>query len=75
MRRTAGTSDRSALWPGVTKMTKMTKQTRAHDRAARLHQEALNCLKIAVKEEAHSADLIDEALRLAKRSRELNGAD
>ena len=56
-------------------MTKMTKQTRAHDRAARHHQEALNCLKIAVKEEAHSADLIDEALRLAKRSRELNGAD
>ena len=50
--------------------------TRGQQRAARLHQEALNCLKIAVTadEESHSADLIDEALKLAKRSRELNGA-
>ena len=72
VRRTGGTSERSTLWAGVTKITK---QARAQDRAARLHQEALNCLTIAVKEEAHSAALIDEALKLAKRSRELNGAD
>jgi hypothetical protein len=70
VRRTAGTSARSALWAGVTKITK---QARAQDRAARLHQEALNCLTMAVKQEAHSAELIDEALKLAKRSRELNG--
>ena len=48
---------------------------RAQERAARLHQEALNCLRIAVTEETHSAELIDEALKLAKRSRELNATD
>jgi hypothetical protein len=53
----------------------MTKNAQPTSRAARLHQEALNCLAIAVKEEAHSAELIDEALKLAKRSRELNGAE
>jgi hypothetical protein len=46
---------------------------RARDRAARLHTEALNCLTFAVSEgdRAHAAALIDEALRLAQRSREL----
>jgi hypothetical protein len=53
-------------------VTKPTKTLRPATRAARLHQEALNCLTIAVREEAHSAELIDEALRLAKRSRELD---
>ena len=59
----------------VPPVTNMTKTARAQERAARLHQEALNCLKIAVTEETHSAELIDEALKLAKRSRELNEAD
>ncbi len=53
------------------------KPTRGQDRAARLHREALNCLAIAVKEEEvdHTAQLIDEALKLAKRSRELSGVE
>ncbi len=53
------------------------KPTRAQDRAARLHREALNCLAIAVKEDQvdHTAQLIDEALKLAKRSRELSGVE
>lgn len=60
--------------PGVTMRPK---STRAQDRAARLHREALNCLAIAVKEEEvdHTAQLIDEALKLAKRSRELSGVE
>jgi hypothetical protein len=60
--------------PGVTTRTK---PTRAQDRAARLHREALNCLAIAVREEEvdHTAQLIDEALKLAKRSRELSGVE
>jgi hypothetical protein len=51
----------------------LTKTNRAHDRAARLHREALNCLAIAVGEkvEQHAAQLIDEAIRLMRRSREL----
>jgi hypothetical protein len=53
----------------------MTNTARPTTRAARLHQQALNCLTIAVKEEAHSAELIDEALKLAKRARELKGAE
>ena len=46
---------------------------RARERAARLHHEALNCLTFAVSEgdEAHAAELIDEAVRLEQRSREL----
>ncbi|MEG3182225.1 hypothetical protein [Sphingomonas sp. LT1P40] len=42
-------------------------------RALRLHEEASNCLAIAVRQtdRAFAADLIDEALRLAKRAREL----
>ena len=49
---------------------------RARDRAARLHDEALNCLTFAVSEgdRAHAAALIDEALRLAQRARELAAA-
>lgn len=54
-------------------VTRQPKIDRARDRAARLRDEALNCLTFAVREgdEAHAADLIDEALRLARRSREL----
>lgn len=46
---------------------------RAQDRAARLRTEARNCLTFAVTEPdpAHAAELIDEAVRLARRSREL----
>ena len=46
---------------------------RARDRAARLRDEALNCLTFAVREgdAGHAAELIDEAVRLARRSREL----
>lgn len=57
----------------TTPVTSMTKKARAQERAARLHQEALNCLRIAVtqEEQAHSADLIDEALKLTRRAREL----
>lgn len=49
---------------------------RLRDRAARLQREAYNCLAIAVAErdQAHAADLIDEAERLARRARELAGA-
>jgi hypothetical protein len=52
------------------------KTDRARDRATRLRDEALNCLTFAVREgdEAHAAELIDEAVRLARRSRELAGA-
>jgi hypothetical protein len=50
-----------------------TKADRVRDRAARLHHEALNCLAIAVGEkvEEHAAQLIDEAIRLMRRSVEL----
>jgi hypothetical protein len=49
---------------------------RARERAARLRDEALNCLTFAVSEgdSAHAAELIDEAVRLTRRSRELTGA-
>lgn len=42
-------------------------------RADRLRREASNCLAIAVaqKDRAFTAELIDEALRLAQRAREL----
>ncbi len=42
-------------------------------RAIRLNEEASNCLTIAIRQtdRAFAADLIDEALRLAKRAREL----
>jgi len=52
-----------------------TKSDRLRDRAARLHREALNCLAIAVGEkvEQHAAQLIDEAIRLMRRSAELAG--
>ena len=52
-----------------------TKADRLRDRALRLHQEALNCLTIAVGEkvEQHAAQLIDEAVRLTRRAEELAG--
>jgi hypothetical protein len=42
-------------------------------RSAKLRQQATNCLSIAVREKApdFAADLIDEAIRLAQRAREL----
>ncbi len=45
-------------------------------RAKRLKQEAGNCLTIAVGHDdlAFAGELIDEAMRLAKRARELTGA-
>lgn len=56
-------------------MTSATKTDRARERAARLRDQARNCLTFAVSEAdvAHTAELIDEALRLARRSRELAG--
>lgn len=74
MRRT---EERRAPLRHLPIVTKNSKTARARERAARLHQEALNCLTIAVKEDEtrHSADLIDEALKLAKRARELNAVE
>ncbi len=48
-------------------------RARPPSRAHRLAQEARNCLTIAVgqKDAAFAADLIDEAMRLAARAREL----
>jgi aspartate/methionine/tyrosine aminotransferase len=45
-------------------------------RAARLHEEAINCLTIAVGEQTEdfAAQLIDEAARLIRRSKELSHA-
>ena len=42
-------------------------------RSAKLRQQATNCLSIAVREKTpdFAADLIDEAIRLAQRAREL----
>ena len=57
-------------------MTNPTKADRLRDRAARLHEEARNCLAIAVGEKAehYAAQLIDEAIRLMHRSDELSSA-
>ena len=48
-------------------------RARSRDRAARLRREAMNCVAIAVgeRDEGHAAQLIDEAIRLARRSGEL----
>ena len=48
-----------------------------HPRADRLRREASNCLQIAVRERdpAFTAQLIDEALRLAARARDLRATD
>ena len=56
-------------------MTNDIKSARLRDRAARLRREASNCLTIAVHErdEGDAANLIDEAIRLARRSGELAG--
>ena len=56
-------------------MTNAPKTTRTRDRAIRLYREAHNCLTIAVAEpdREYAAALIDEAVKLARRSRELAG--
>lgn len=74
MRRTAERESGSAHCGGP--VSKNAKIDRARDRAARLRDEALNCLTFAVREDdaAHAAELIDEAVRLARRSRELAAA-
>jgi hypothetical protein len=48
-------------------------RTKPPSRAHKLAQEARNCLTIAVGQQdtAFAADLIDEAMRLAARAREL----
>lgn len=48
----------------------------APPRAVRLHIEAGNCLDIAIGKEdpAFAAELIDEAIKLARRARELTAA-
>lgn len=50
-----------------------TKTNRAQARAIRLHREAMNCVTFAVRERdhVHAAELIDEAIRLKRRSDEL----
>jgi hypothetical protein len=54
-------------------VTQTSKADRARTRAARLRNEARNCLSIAIGagDVQFAADLIDEALRLALRSRQL----
>lgn len=54
-------------------MNQLFKADRARTRAARLRNEARNCLSIAIaaRDGQFAAELIDEALRLARRSREL----
>ena len=54
-------------------VTQTSKADRARTRAARLRNEARNCLSIAIGagDAQFAADLIDEALRLALRSRQL----
>lgn len=71
LRRTAERDSFLAHFAGPVKDKAKTDRTR--DRAARLRDEALNCLTFAVGEgdAAHAAALIDEAVRLARRSREL----
>lgn len=50
-----------------------TKTNRSQSRALRLYREAMNCVTFAVRErdENHAAELIDEAIRLKRRSSEL----
>lgn len=48
-------------------------RNRSVARSARLKQEASNCIAIAIgKSDSFTADLIDEALRLNARARELS---
>ncbi|WP_242186430.1 hypothetical protein [Sphingomonas sp. CARO-RG-8B-R24-01] len=49
---------------------------RSTSRATRLHREAMNCVTFAVRERdtEHAAELIDEAIRLKRRSSELEEA-
>ena len=46
---------------------------RLRERAGRLREQATNCVTFAIVEPdaAHAAELLDEALRLARRAREL----
>jgi len=57
--------------------TMQTKTNRSQSRATRLHREAMNCVTFAVRERdaGHAADLIDEAIRLKRRSSELAPSD
>ncbi len=70
LRRNAGTV---APLPHSAIVTQTSKADRARTRAARLRNEARNCLSIAIGagDVQFAADLIDEALRLALRSRQL----
>ncbi|MET3826815.1 MULTISPECIES: hypothetical protein [Sphingomonas] len=49
------------------------KPDRSQSRASRLHKEAMNCVTFAVRERdtSHAAELIDEAIKLKRRSEEL----
>lgn len=49
------------------------KPDRSQSRATRLHREAMNCVTFAVSERDanHAAELIDEAIKLKRRSEEL----
>ncbi|WP_010163477.1 hypothetical protein [Sphingomonas sp. PAMC 26617] len=51
----------------------LTKTNSSESRSTRLHREAMNCVTFAVRErdESHAAELIDEAIRLKRRSTEL----
>ena len=59
---------------GVLRMIVPEKKRR---RAARLQAEAANCVALAVTTDqtAFAAELIDEAMKLAKRSQEIGGGD
>ncbi|MDF0487181.1 hypothetical protein PX554_03485 [Sphingomonas sp. H39-1-10] len=55
-------------------MTTETPDSTRSPRSNKLRQQASNCLSIAVREKApdFAAELIDEAIRLAQRARELD---
>jgi hypothetical protein len=50
------------------------KPDRAPSRAERLHRQAMNCVSFAVRERdaGHAAELIDEAIKLKRRSGQLS---
>jgi hypothetical protein len=70
LRRTAGTA---ARLPHFAIVTQTSKADRALARAARLRNEARNCLSIAtsMRDTQFAAQLIDEAVQLARRAREI----
>jgi len=53
------------------------KPDRYESRATRLHREAMNCVTFAVRERdaRHAGELIDEAIKLKRRSEELADGD